>query len=157
MMVVTLHTGMRRGELFGLKWEDIDFAKKKINIVRSYDGPTKSGKPRSVPMSDSAADVLTSCYNGQDDDEHCFNRCDPNPRLKKLQVYVYGTLELKRKTISWHGLRHTFATLALEAGRSPKLVSEMLGHSKVSTTLDLYWNKSGEDLDLGFLPKGDFK
>jgi integrase len=52
---------------------------------------------------------------------------------------------------TFHSLRHTFATLALESGRSPLLVSQALGHAKVSTTLDIYWSVSKEKLDLGFL------
>jgi integrase len=56
-----------------------------------------------------------------------------------------------REDFTFHTLRHTFATLALEAGRSPKLVSTTLGHASLATTLNIYWNSSGESLDLGFL------
>jgi ATP-dependent helicase/nuclease subunit A len=52
---------------------------------------------------------------------------------------------------TFHSFRHTFATLALEAGKSPKLVSTCLGHTKLSTTLDQYWNTSKEKLELDFI------
>lgn len=144
MLLVTLHTGMRKGEMFGLTWEDIDFLNGRINIRRSWAGSTKTGKPRSVPMSKTVEKVLTECYS-VGATGHCFKWCEPNFRLKQM-------CELANvRTLTWHGLRHTFATLALNAKRSPKEVAEMLGHSKVSTTLDLYWSKTGGDIDLGFL------
>jgi integrase len=162
MMVVTLHTGMRKGELFGLRWIDVDFLKGRINVQRSWNGPTKSGKPRSIPMSKAVEEILSSCYTVACDREtkfrNCFQPCEPNDALKRLYKYMEGTGLFKSPgqtfpKLTWHGLRHTFATLALEAGRSPREVADMLGHSKISTTLDLYWSKTGKDMDLGFLPE----
>jgi site-specific recombinase XerD len=72
---------------------------------------------------------------------------DPNPLLRRLMKKA-GIEENGR---TWHSLRHSFATLALEAGRSPKLVSLCLGHTKLSTTLDCYWSASREKLDTSFL------
>ncbi len=148
MLLVTLHTGMRKGEMFGLLWEDVDFLKGKINISRSWDGPTKSRNCRSVPMSSKVEEVLTSCYS-VGDTGHCFKRCEPNKKLKEMcemaEVSVF----------TWHAARHTFATLALDAGRSPREVADILGHAKVSTTLDLYWSKLGNDMNLDFLPQGN--
>lgn len=142
MLLVTLHTGMRKGELFGLTWGDIDFVTGFINIRHS-----KSGRPRSIPMSASVQEVLQSRYTvGMQDDESCFDMCEPNGKLKKL-CEMAGV-----RPITWHGLRHTFATLALDAGRSPREVAEILGHTKVSTTLDIYWQKTGRAIDFDFLP-----
>lgn len=146
MLLVTLHTGMRKGELFGLKWGDLDIVGGKIQISRSYCGPTKNGKSRTVPMSDALELLVFNDYTLDKDDEHIFKRCDPNQKLEAL-CKATGV-----RLITWHGLRHTFATLALEAGVSPKVVSSALGHSKLSTTLDIYWHLTGEDIDLGFLP-----
>jgi site-specific recombinase XerD len=71
---------------------------------------------------------------------------DPNPLLKEAckRAGIRGD-------ITFHTLRHTFATLALESGASPKLVQLTMGHAKLSTTLDLYWNVCGEKLDMSFL------
>lgn len=145
MMVVTLHTGMRKGELFGLRWEDVDILTGKISVVRSYSGPTKNGKPRTIPMSKEVEMILNNRYTPGREDEYCFKRCDPNSRLEAL------CRAAKVPVLSWHGLRHTFATLALEAKRSPRIVAAVLGHSKVSTTLDLYWSLTGEDMDMSFI------
>ncbi len=147
---IAINTGMRRGEVFGLTWDDVDILNNKIMVSKSYNGPTKSGKSRILPISYALEKVLLAHvpvkgYN-------CLEAVvpvnfDPNPHLKRA-CKLAGIRE-----ITFHALRHTFATLALEAGRSPRLVSTMLGHSQVSTTLDLYWNITGENLDLGFLPK----
>ncbi len=146
LMIVTLHTGMRKGEVFGLRWKDVDLMSGKIKISHSYDGPTKSGKPRTVPMSAVVEKILSNDYTIGSEDEHCFRRFDPNLRLEALCRLA------KVPVISWHGLRHTFATLALESGVSPRLVASTLGHTRLSTTLDLYWNLTGEEINLEFLP-----
>jgi len=49
-VVIALYTGMRRGEIAGLRWGDIDFDARKIQVQRSYSGPTKTGRPRIVPL-----------------------------------------------------------------------------------------------------------
>jgi len=148
--MLALHTGMRRGEVWGLRWEDVDILNNRIHVKRSYGGPTKSGKSRIVPISYALEKVLmahlpTKSYN-------CIERVirsswDPNPRLRAACKGA-GV-----RSINFHALRHTFATLALEAGRSPALVSRTLGHATISTTLDLYWSVGKEGLDMSFLPK----
>lgn len=147
---IAINTGMRRGEVFGLIWDDIDILNNKIMVSKSYNGPTKSGKSRILPISYALEKVLLAYVpiKGYNCLETVIRKSfDPNPHLKRA-CKLAGIRE-----ISFHSLRHSFATLALESGRSPRLVSNMLGHSKVSTTLDLYWNITGEILDLGFLPK----
>jgi integrase len=72
---------------------------------------------------------------------------DPNPMLRAAAKEA----GLRESDLHFHSLRHTWATLALEAGRSPALVSKALGHSSLSTTLDLYWQAGDVKIDLGFL------
>jgi integrase len=153
-MMISLHTGMRRGEIWGLTWDDIDILNDTITIQRSYEGPTKSGRSRIVPISFTLEKIFLAHPNYLTYNRSKRKRSvsvipknfDPNPRLRRLAKKA-GV----RGDITFHMLRHTFATLALEAGRSPKLVSMCLGHSKLSTTLDIYWSASREKLDLGFL------
>jgi integrase len=150
---LAVNTGMRRGEVFGLRWDDLDMMKNRILVQRSYSGITKSGKSRFVPISSALEKILVAqtfgkSYNrskGKRSGSLVKSTFDPNPSLKKA-CRLAGV-----KEITFHGLRHTFATLALDAGRSPLLVSKVLGHSSVSTTLDIYWNTSSETLDMGFL------
>ncbi len=154
-MMISLHTGMRRGEVWGLTWADVDVLNDQITIQRSYDGPTKSGKSRIVPISFTLEKILLASsgfltYNkGKKKRSKSVieSNFDPNPRLRRLMKKT-GVEEGGR---TFHSFRHTFATLALEAGRSPKLVSLCLGHAALSTTLDCYWQASKEKLDLGFL------
>jgi integrase len=160
-LMISLHTGARRGEVWGLRWDDIDILNDQITIQRSYDGPTKSGKSRIIPISFKLEQIFLAIP-----ELITYNKCkaegkrkrlanknvipntfDPNPQLRGLMKKA-GVPQEGR---TWHSLRHTFATLALEAGRSPKLVSVCLGHQSLSTTLDCYWNASKEKLDLGFL------
>lgn len=145
-LLVTLHTGIRKGELCGLKWEDIDWINGRIKIKRSYDGPTKNGKPRTIPISNKLAFLLEKYYNVGDEKKPLFEGGDLNYHLHKI-CRLAGV-----KKISWHQIRHTFSSLALESGVSPRLVAELLGHSSVSITLSMYWSLIDDKIDLGFLP-----
>jgi integrase len=147
-LMLSLHTGMRRGEVWGLTWDDVDVLNNKIHVSKSYNGPTKNGKSRIVPISAELEKIIlahqpTKSYNCL---EAVIKSFDPNPRLRRIAKKA-GV----RENITFHTLRHTFATLALEAGRSPALVSRTLGHSNISTTLDIYWSAGKEEIDLGFL------
>jgi len=143
--LLALHAGLRRGEVFGLEWDDIDWCRGYMLIKRSYTGPTKNGKARYVamsPMIDKALRATTRRSRNIISDIF-----DPNPMLKDVCKKLHIPI------VSFHALRHTFATLALEAGISPKQVQLALGHSALSTTLNIYWSATQEKMDLGFLTK----
>jgi len=143
--LLAFHGGLRRGEVFGLKWEDMDWIHKSILIKRSYNGPTKNGKARWVYMSPEVEKTLK--YTARRSQNVVNDIFDPNPILKDVCKKLHIPI------ISFHALRHTFATLALEAGISPKQVQLALGHSALSTTLNIYWSATQEKMDLGFLTK----
>jgi integrase len=143
VLLLGLHAGLRRGEVYGLEGADIDYSKSRIRVSRSYDGPTKSGKSRHVPLSMELSQTLANMPAGR-----MFKVSDPNPRLRRL----CKSAGLPR--IHFHTLRHTYATLALEAGTSPRLVQNFLGHASLTTTLNVYWSVlDPEHADLSFLPK----
>ncbi len=159
-MMLALHTGMRRGEVWGLKHEDIDILNDSITVNNSYGGPTKSGKNRVIPISFALEKVLLAelpgcSYNDIGDRSEkrtgtiIHSTFDPNPLLRRAAKQA-GLRESSK--LHFHVLRHTFATLALESGVSPRLVSTTLGHQQLSTTLDLYWQSTGEKICLDFLP-----
>lgn len=139
LMEVALGTGMRRGEIFGLKWDDVDFIGGYISVSRSLDissgeiGPTKNNQARRIQMSDRVAKTLEKSYNVGDEGFVFKNYFDPNGRLANVAAKTGVPV------LTFHDLRHTFATTCLERKMSPKWVSSMLGHAKLTTTLDIYW------------------
>lgn len=155
--MLALHTGMRRGEVWGLQYGDVDILNGTITVQRSYTGPTKSGKSRIIPISYALEKILLAetpikSYNNcrERRKENVINHIfDPNPPLRAAAARA-GLREANKLT--FHALRHSFATLALESGISPRLVSKTLGHASTATTLSIYWAVTDEKIDLGFLP-----
>lgn len=142
-----MHAGLRRGEIFGLQYGDIDPLKNRIIVQRSYKGPTKSGKPRQVPLSERLAKALErKDYLTQKPSSAILVNYDPNPDLK----IVCKHLNIKQITV--HDLRHTFATLALESGVSPRTVQSWLGHASLTTTLNIYWSALPSEARMDFVP-----
>ena len=139
ILTVTLGTGMRKGELFALTWDDIDLLNGEITVSKSLDmdtnevGPTKTKQTRTIQMSSQVAKVFERCYTPGKGGDRCFRSFNPNQKLKSL------CRKNGLPILSFHDLRHTFATTCLEKGLSPKWVSATLGHAKLSTTFDVYW------------------
>lgn len=144
ILLLALHGGLRRGEIFGLRCGDVDMFKGKIRVAHSYDGPTKNGKTRFVPMSKDLLDAMTVARNllMRHPEELVFELLDPNPVLRRLCYAI------KVEPMRFHDLRHTFATTLLENGVSARQVQSWLGHSSVVTTLGIYWNLTGDEADI---------
>jgi integrase len=144
-------TGLRRGEICGLRWSDVDFGESKLRVERSVSvkkgggiqiGETKTdtGK-RVIILPPSVKDMLLR-RKEQALSEWIFykftNPCEPmNPdaAYRKLKV-ILKNAELP--LIRFHDLRHTFATHATDGGVDPKTLSGILGHTNASFTLDTY-------------------
>ncbi len=155
---LAINTGMRRGEVWGVEYDDIDILNNRITIQRSYRGPTKSGKTRIVPISSALekillAETVIKTYNYKRRQARSETIVpyifDPNPALRRAAAQA-GLREPSK--LHFHVLRHSWATLALESGVSPRLVSRALGHASTSTTLNIYWQSTGEQMSLDFLP-----
>jgi integrase len=153
-------TGMRRGEVLGLRWEDIDLEAQTISIrqtrvMTGYEPllstpKTRRGK-RLVALDPATAAALKEHRRHQWQERlaagsswqkagYLFTRDDGEPyhpeRVSKLFIQASKRAGLPR--IRLHDLRHTYATLALGAGVHPKIVSERLGHANIGITLDTY-------------------
>lgn len=145
-------TGMRRGEALGLCWRDVDFDRSVLLVRRTIavagadtyvSHPKTRRSTRIIAVDPVTLDTLRELRErGADREGEQFVFSDGNGKFlhpvrvsKSFRQLVAGTT-LPR--IRLHDLRHTSATLALEAGIHPKIVSERLGHSTVSFTLDVY-------------------
>ncbi len=153
--VVLMATGLRRGELLGLRWRNIDFEKAQLsveeNLVWARGGvsyqPPKTEKSRGiVPLIQPAVDVLKmhrermlfEGHAGKDAPVFCTSVGTPiHPRnFSRTFERLRDSADISRD-LTVHSLRHTFATRLLERGASLKEIQELLRHEDISTT-DIY-------------------
>lgn len=137
--------GMRRGEVMGLRWEDIDFKEKTINIRRAKvkaDGhgiiekePKTEKSIRSISVSQRIIDILKEWRKKNLDSVYVVNKYNPNTYSEHFRNL------LKRHGlphIRFHDLRHFAATFMLKEGIPDKVTSERLGHSSTAITKEIY-------------------
>lgn len=168
-------TGLRRGEMIGLRWVDVQLEAGRLSVVQQRAkgagtvaaGPTKTKRSRRlVPLDRVTVDALREHRDRQDDERRLWNDlymehglvfCLENGAPLHPDAVTSRLRRItKRLGLPWigvHGLRHSYATLLLEAGVHPKVVQERLGHSSISVTLDVYSHvipsMQGEAADLG--------
>jgi len=156
---VVLTTGMRRGKVLGLRWRDVDFERRVIHVRQAVVpvggavqiGPTKNGRSRAIHGI--PASVLTSLREHKAQQNELRQLLGAWPDHDLLFTSAVGTpiqpRNLARDYDRWvkkagvpririHDQRHTNATLLLQMGTDPKVVSERLGHSQTSITMDIY-------------------
>jgi integrase len=158
--VLSATTGMRRGEVLGLRWKDVDLDAGRLSVVHTLttvggvpvEGGTKTNKSRRrVGLDAVTVDVLRSHRRRQreerlaagplwQDTGFVFTQEDGSAIHPDRYSRRFTALVRKAgvPVIRLHDVRHTNATIALEAGVHPKVVSERLGHATVGITLDLY-------------------
>ena len=149
-------TGMRQGEICGLRWEDFDEAKGTLRVARSVDfvkkelvvGETKTddGK-RTIYLPDSLRRLLAERKKGAVSEWIFPNLLKPELPLDPSKAYrqFKKLLEIgELPDIRFHDLRHTFTSHAANSGIAPKTLSEIVGHSKASFTLDTYAHVTGD-------------
>jgi integrase len=146
-------TGLRIGEVLGLKWQDLDFAQKIADVLRSFvDGSVGRCKTevsrQPVPLDDIVIEALlawraTSCYAADEDwvfaSDHHFGKTPLWPdsiRSKILQPAARRAGITKR--VGWHTFRHTYSSLLAASGNEVKVVQELMRHAKLSTTMEVY-------------------
>jgi integrase len=130
-------TGMRQGEILNLQWSSVDLNQKLIRVINQEGFLTKTGRSRSVPMSDEVVELLEQLKTRATDQSYVFVR----GREKLGQSYVehkfkrYVRAAGLRDDLKFHSLRHTFATWLVQSGTSIYEIKELLGHSDITTTL----------------------
>jgi integrase len=152
MVLLAVTTGLRRSELFGLKWSDVDFFEMQISIQRSiYLGTVGNCKTetsrRPVPIDERiAADLWlrkeTSRYNQPDDwvftSSRVMGRSPLWPGTVLEKVIRPAALRAGVvKRIGWHTFRHTYSTVLIANGENVKVVQELMRHASSRFTLDL--------------------
>lgn len=148
---VEVMTGLRRGEICGLKWQDINFEENKLQVKRSVSvkkgggvsiGETKTETGvRSILMPPSVADVLQNRKQTAITEWVFPNFMHPEQPISPATAYRKLKIILKHAglpLIRFHDLRHTFATHTTHGGVDPKTLAGILGHTNASFTLDTY-------------------
>jgi integrase len=158
LYVTAVHTGLRRGELLGLKWTDIDLDARTLSVQRSLDkdgtfNPPKRNKSRrTVKLTPQATEALKGHRARQNEERlqlgllwEDWGLVFPNRSGKPMNadnLYHRNFKPLLKKAglsgFTFHSLRHTCATLLLSKNVNPKIVCEMLGHATISQTMDTY-------------------
>lgn len=159
-VLIALTTGMRRGEILALRWKNVDFEKKTIRITESLE-QTKIGIRFKAPKTEKTRAVILPDYAVEelqvlkDEQAKAFAevkiqqtyetlaccRYDGQPHLPMTITHAFMKAIQKLPNlprVRFHDLRHSHATQLLAAGIHPKIAQERLGHSTITTTLDLY-------------------
>jgi integrase len=130
--LLTLNTGLRRGEVLQLKWTDVDLSQRKI-VIRGDNA--KSGKTRYVPLNDEAYKTLKHWQAGINASEWVFPAHDGG-FLKCIKTSWKSVLEKAAiRDFRWHDLRHHFASRLVMNSVDLNTVRELLGHADLSMTL----------------------
>ena len=159
--VLAVTTGMRQGELLGLRWDDVDLDSGRLHVRRELQRQREAGlvfvEPKTgrsrwtILLSRRAISALREHRRRQSevlllvgpewkDQDLVFCKANGCPYDPSWQTEVFKDV-LKQAglpAIRFHDLRHTAATLLLTQGVHPKVVSEMLGHATITLTLDTY-------------------
>jgi integrase len=153
LVLLAASTGLRQSEMFGLKWGDIDFAQGNMSVTRSVVygvvGPCKTeSSQKPVPLHPILADAFlrwrkSSRYAKPDDWVFASSRCRgrrPFWGQAILRKYIRPAAQKVgiQKRFGWHTFRHTYSTLLRSVGTEFKVMQELLRHSSLRSTLDVY-------------------
>jgi len=153
-ILLCLFTGLRIGELCGLKWKDIDFDNAVLYVKRTVQRVSKKGKSqviigtpkskssvRTVPIPAFVLDILRG-YRNCGDFYIITGKGKPTEPRTMQNRFKAILKNCGIRNVNFHLLRHTYATICIENGFDPKTLSELLGHADASITLNRYVHSS---------------
>ena len=161
-----LQTGLRTGEMIGLRWADVDFKKRVLHIRRTMEfrqstGEWITGEPktknsiRDIPLTQEAVNILkrqkekliSLNVDSSRFPDSVFLRKDGTPEKNTTydSTLFYYCDKAGIRRFSMHVLRHTFATRCIESGMRPKTLQMILGHSTIGVTMNLYVHVTDEE------------
>lgn len=156
LLLLELSTGLRRGELLALQWDDLDFKTGELHIRRQVQRirrelvitePKTRSSNRSIILPSPILDILKTCRQNSNSrwmfpsPKKEDSPLDPAAVRKKLAIVLERA---GCKHVRFHDLRHTFATNALEHGMDIKTLSAIIGHVSSATTLNVYAHVTDE-------------
>ena len=169
MFYLELVSGLRKGELVALRWDDLDIQQRTISVSKQYvrnpDGSLELTRPKTensvrlVSIPQTAVDLLIQEHAKHPDSSYMF----PSPLTGKM-YHPDSVVNLHKKIlkdagleyIRFHDLRHTFATIALQNGIDVKTVSSMLGHFDAGFTLRTYTHATRQRQEQAAQTMGSF-
>lgn len=133
MVLLALNTGMRRGELFNLTWNNVDLKQHSLTITGEG---AKSGKTRHIPLNDEAFSILVAWRNQTESKTLVFPSPATGERFDNIKKSWAGLINLSKvEEFRFHDLRHTFASKLVMKGVDLNTVRELLGHASIDMTL----------------------
>ncbi len=142
LFLMAINTGMRKGELAGLCWDRIDFARNQITVTRTRDQHglkerTKTNLKRVIPMNDFTRTTLLDLHKRKSSSDYVFIRPNGDP-IDTHHIYRdFGKAQKKAgmiNKITFHDLRHTFASQFIMSGYSIYELQKILGHTNITMT-----------------------
>ena len=126
IVTLALSTGMRKGEILGMKWENVDLNKKRITLVE-----TKNGETRVVPLVGKAYELILHVYLKQEPEEDSLIFSSPKNPAQPINIRTAWETALKKSSVSnfrFHDLRHSTASYLAMSGATLLEIADILGH-----------------------------
>lgn len=154
---IAMYTGLRIGEILALQWLDVDLSRKLISVSKNAEHifgqgsilqtPKTESSIREVAIPNQLYDILIKFAPQKDEDWDNFvtsNSQQPQGHRTASRCAERLLLKIGVEYKGFHAFRHSYATKMLESGVNAKVVSDLLGHSNISTTLNIYSHTSND-------------